>query len=38
MSVEGKEIICFQLLYQLINGNIKISEVSKISCYLHMLN
>ena len=29
MSVEGKEIICFQLLYQLINGNIKISEVSK---------
>ena len=29
MSVEGKEIVCFQLLHQLINENVLISSISK---------
>ncbi len=29
MSVEGKEIVCFQILHQLINDNIPISTISK---------
>lgn len=29
MSVGGKEIVCFQLLHQLINENVSISTISK---------
>lgn len=29
MSVEGKEIICFELLHKLINDKIKISSMNK---------